>query len=286
MAELVSIVMPFLDGERFMAEAVDSVLAQTHPAWELLLVDDGSSDGSPELALRFARAHPGRIRYLEHPGRANRGTSASRNLGIRHANGSSVAFLDCDDVWLPHKLASQLEVFQAHPEVDLTFGPVYVWYEWPGQVEAAKDYVYHQVGGDYDRAIVPPDLLLRHLRKYDGMPPPTTALVRRAAIERVGGYEEAFTGMFDDEVFFSKLALTGSTWVTSAYHARYRQHARSMCALAAARGEYSYDPRIPSPARGRFLAWLRDYVVHLPMGGGELAALIDAQLRAYDGRPA
>ena len=79
---LVSVVMPFLDGIRFLPEAIDSVVTQTYPEWELLLVDDGSTDGSSALARDYARGRPDRIRYLEHAGHANRGKSTSRNLGI------------------------------------------------------------------------------------------------------------------------------------------------------------------------------------------------------------
>src|SRR5438128_2284668 len=105
---LVSTVMIFLNAERFMQEALDSVFAQTWERWELLLVDDGSTDDSREIAKRSAAEHPAKVRYLEHPGHENRGMSASRNLGIRHARGAFVAFLDADDVWLPAKLAEQI----------------------------------------------------------------------------------------------------------------------------------------------------------------------------------
>src|SRR5205807_873118 len=81
----------FLNAERFLREAVESVFAQTYPHWELLLVDDGSTDRSGEIARRFAADRPDRVRYLEHPGHENRGMSASRNLGIRSARGELVA---------------------------------------------------------------------------------------------------------------------------------------------------------------------------------------------------
>src|SRR5918994_2063107 len=100
---LVSCIVIFLDEERFIEEAIKSVFAQTYENWELLLVDDGSTDGSTQIALRYAERHPGKVRYLEHPGHQNRGMSASRNLGISQAKGEYVALLDADDVWLPHK---------------------------------------------------------------------------------------------------------------------------------------------------------------------------------------
>src|SRR5260221_13006285 len=108
---LVSAIIIFLNEERFLAEAVESVLAQSFVDWELLLVDDGSTDGSAALAGSFARKHH-RIRYLRHPDRANHGMSASRNLGLDHARGQFVGFLDADDVWLPNKLSEQLAVFE------------------------------------------------------------------------------------------------------------------------------------------------------------------------------
>src|SRR5512147_1824882 len=102
---LVSGVIIFWNAERFLQEAIESVLAQTYPSWELLLVDDGSTDGASEIARSYAARHPERIRYLEHPGHRNRGMSASRNLGLQQSRGALVAFLDSDDVWLPEKLA-------------------------------------------------------------------------------------------------------------------------------------------------------------------------------------
>src|SRR5262245_51717549 len=91
---VVSIVTPFLNAGTFIQEAVDSVLVQTYPHWELLLVDDGSTDESTAIAQAFAAAHPHRIRYLSHEGCVNKGASASRNLGTRVARGKYVAFLD------------------------------------------------------------------------------------------------------------------------------------------------------------------------------------------------
>ena len=78
---LVSVIMIFLNEERFIGEAIDSVFAQTYPKWELILVDDGSSDRSSEIARSIAARHPGQVRYIDHPGHSNLGMSASRNAG-------------------------------------------------------------------------------------------------------------------------------------------------------------------------------------------------------------
>ena len=119
---LVSAITIFLDAETFLREAIESVLAQTYANWELLLVDDGSTDGSTEIALGYARLYPQRIRYLEHEGHRNRGMSASRNLGIPHARGEYIALLDADDVWLPLKLERQVAILESDPESAMVYG--------------------------------------------------------------------------------------------------------------------------------------------------------------------
>ncbi len=80
---LVSAIINFLNEERFLQEAIESVFSQSFDDWELLLVDDGSTDGSTRIALRYAEQNPRKVRYLEHEDHRNRGMSASRNLGVR-----------------------------------------------------------------------------------------------------------------------------------------------------------------------------------------------------------
>jgi glycosyltransferase involved in cell wall biosynthesis len=158
---LVSIVVIFLDAERFLAEALESVLAQTLQDFELLLVDDGSSDGSTAIARGFAERLGTRGHYLEHPGHANRGMSASRNLGMRHARGRYVALLDADDVWLPHKLARQVTLLEAAPDVGLVFGQPEYWYGWTGRPEDRRRNCVPELGAPADQVVEPPGLLTR-----------------------------------------------------------------------------------------------------------------------------
>jgi glycosyltransferase involved in cell wall biosynthesis len=103
----VSVIMPFFNAEAFIAEAIESVVSQSYHDWELLLIDDGSSDHSRSIACRYARQLPTRVRVLQHSGGANRGAAESRNLGIRSASADLIAFLDADDVWLPDSCVSR-----------------------------------------------------------------------------------------------------------------------------------------------------------------------------------
>jgi glycosyltransferase involved in cell wall biosynthesis len=111
-APLISCIVPVYNGERFLAEALDSILAQTYRPLEILLSDDGSTDGTPEVAARYAK----QIRYLKH---ANAGPGAARNRGLELAQGEFVALLDADDLWHPEKLERQMARFEKRPDLDV-----------------------------------------------------------------------------------------------------------------------------------------------------------------------
>ncbi|WP_369726005.1 glycosyltransferase family 2 protein [Bradyrhizobium sp. LLZ17] len=130
MTPKVSCIIIVYNGEEFLGEAVESVLAQSFADWELLIVDDGSTDSSRGIAQRFAQAFPGNIRSLCHADGRNHGMSSTRNLGLSHARGDYVAFLDADDVWLPNKLMAQVAVLDAQPDVGATYGRALIWHSW------------------------------------------------------------------------------------------------------------------------------------------------------------
>lgn len=106
---LVTVIMPAYNAARFLEAAISSVQAQTMEDWELLVIDDGSSDESCQIAEAFAQKDP-RICFLPNP--KNMGVSATRNRGIELAKGTYIAFLDSDDVWHPEKLQMQLEAME------------------------------------------------------------------------------------------------------------------------------------------------------------------------------
>jgi glycosyltransferase involved in cell wall biosynthesis len=109
----VSVIMPVLNGKKYIAEAIRSILAQTHPCCELIVVDDGSTDGTREQVAPFMdQLH---ITYISHA--ACRGIPQSMNDGVRHAKGNLIAFLDHDDAWLPEFLENQVAYLDSHPDV-------------------------------------------------------------------------------------------------------------------------------------------------------------------------
>jgi glycosyltransferase involved in cell wall biosynthesis len=272
-APRVSVVIPFLNAERFLPEAVDGVFAQSYQDWELLLVDDGSSDRSTELARHYVTCAPARVRYLEHPGHENRGISASRNLGVRHARGAYVAFLDADDVWFPTKLEQQVPILDTYPEVDLVYGTTLVWYSWnESPQEATRDYV-PEVGMPLAQVIPAPLLLSRMLRREAHCPPISNAFFRRTAILGAGLFEEQFRGMHEDQAFLAKLCLRSRVFVSGECWHKYRQHADSCLARATKAHRRA--------ARERYLKWLRVYLAKQGRRDSEVWRIVEEQLQPY-----
>ena len=260
----VSAVIIFLDAARFLAEAIDSVIAQTVDDWELLLVDDGSRDGSTDLARARARALPERIRYLEHAGHANRGMSASRNAGIAAARSPVVAFLDADDVWLPAKLERQLALLRGAPRAAMVYGPAHYWHDWPGAPAPRPDDFVQDVRVADGTLAEPPSLAPLYLTAPEATPSPSGIAARRSALLEVGGFEERFRGMYEDQALYVKLALSAPVLVSGECWYRYRQHDQACCAVAFRTGAHT-------EARRRFLDWADDYVAARGRPAPELA---------------
>jgi len=271
----VSIVTPFLNAARFFEESIESVLAQTYRRWELLLVDDGSTDGSTPIAERYAAAHPDRIRYLAHPGRINRGASASRNLGARQARGEYLAYLDADDVYLPAKLEEQVPLLDAHPDVMVLYAATEYWNSWTGRPEdAARDWTWRKYGAPANTVIQPPRMLVSFLNDGGTVPCMGSVLVRRSAVERVGGWEESFRAICTDQIFHAKLCLKVPVLIADACWDRYRQHEDSSCRSVARAGQLD-------AAFGRYLSWLDAYLAREGVSDPELRAAMRNALRRH-----
>src|SRR5690554_2346492 len=116
----VSVLIPAFNRAEFIKETVNSVLNQEYPNVELIVVDDGSTDGTFEILSEYAGQ--GKLKLLTHPGRENKGQSAALNLALDAASGEFVAILDSDDLFLPGKLSAQVEYLHNHPDVGLVYG--------------------------------------------------------------------------------------------------------------------------------------------------------------------
>jgi teichuronic acid biosynthesis glycosyltransferase TuaG len=187
----VSVITPAFNAAEFIAQTIDSVRAQTFQDWELVIVDDGSTDKTVEIVQRYQERDP-RIRLLH---QTNAGPSAARNRGMRAAEGRYFAFLDSDDTWEPAYLSEQLAVFASHPETSLVTGVA--WYR----------------GGPHDgrpmRRFTPgyPVLTLRDIIADDTAVFIMTTF-RREVFEKIGGLDES-QWRSEDYDFWMRAATAG-----------------------------------------------------------------------------
>ena len=275
---LVSIVTPVYNAAPFLAETIASVLAQSFDRWELLLVDDGSTDASPEIAAAHAERFPTRVRVLAHPGRANRGKSSTRNLGIRAARGEYLVFLDADDRLLPDKLARQTSLLAAHPEAGMVYGRTVYWFpDDRGGCDSLS-----KLGVKPHRLYAPPALLIQVLRDRGSVPCLCAPMVRRMLVAEVGGFDESLQHLYEDQTLLAKLCLAAPVWVDDAAGELYRQHPGSSSHAAQRAGDY--HPWLPDPARRRYLDWLRGYLSHQSETDPELVRALDRADAAYRSR--
>jgi glycosyltransferase involved in cell wall biosynthesis len=160
----VSVVVPARDAELYLAEAIESILDQTLPPAQVIVVDDGSQDGTAEIAEGFAA-----VTVLR---RKRGGVGAAVNSGLEVADGDLIAFLDADDIWMPRKLERQRAVLHAKPETDMVFGHV-------------EQFISPDLSPEEGAELRPPIGNLP--AKVKG-----TMLIRHSALERVGPFDPSW----------------------------------------------------------------------------------------------
>lgn len=253
MNPLVSVIVPAYNAESYVVETLDGVSRQSCGDWELILVDDGSTDRTAETVEGYLAARPGRMRIFSHPHGENRGTSASRNLGLQQARGELVCFLDADDVWHPEFLASLVAIYGRFPDLAMAYAPCIYWYPERGGNPAEVTGPVQNLGRAAG-TVAARDLLKIFLEDENTVPSPSGVMMRRDRVVEAGGWEESFRGMFDDQALYAKLLVRGGEVFLvdrPLYH--YRQHAASLCRTAL-RDNRLYE------SRRYFLGWLGDYL--------------------------
>ena len=269
--------MIFFNAERFMEEAVASVFAQTYENWELILVDDGSTDKSTAIAAAHQARFPDRVRCVEHSGHANRGMSPSRNLGVEHARGRLLAFLDADDTWRPSKLQEQVAILESQPRASAVYGSPLYWHGWTGAPQDVERDHVPGLGFSGDRLCEPPELLFLTAPLGNGpVPCPSDVLVRRDAFFRVGGFEARFRGAYEDVAFWVKLYLHEPIVAGTQCWTHYRIHPDSCMATAVRDGRYE-------STRVFFLNWFEEFLSRQGLAGTEAWTRLQHKLAPYRG---
>lgn len=198
---LVSVIIPVFNGAPFLAGAIENVLAQDYQPMEIIVVDDGSSDATADVAAGY----PNEVRYVHQP---NAGQSAARNRGIKLARGHMLAFLDVDDLWSDHKLKLQTRYLKANPTVEIVQGLIQRM-QLSGQTSSnqprfkviSAPYHYINIG---------------------------SALYRKSVFDKVGLFDEAMTDSEDIDWFIRAWEKCISKVVLDEVTLFYRKHDSNM----------------------------------------------------------
>jgi hypothetical protein len=211
-----SICMLSYNQREFLPAAIDSALAQTYGNLEIIIVDDGSSDGSLEIAETYAARHPARIRVFTHPGHRNRGAAATANLAFEQATGAYWSILGSDDVLYPHKVAVQVGFLERHRDIGWTYA-----YAHHIDEHGQRHRDLGLFGLDITRA---PDPLERLIR--GNAIPAMTVLARRACLARTGREDE--TLVYSDWHLWVRMLAHARVAFLPRVLVRYRVHARNL----------------------------------------------------------
>jgi glycosyltransferase involved in cell wall biosynthesis len=214
--DLVSVVIPCFNRDRFLRQTIESVMGQTYPRIEIITIDDGSTDGTREVLASFG-AH---ITVLEHPGRSNRGQSASINLGLTHAQGEYIALLDSDDLFGPRKIERQVEFLQLHPDVGLVYANGHGVDE-NGRILYEIYPPGHRENSDPQRVLLDCYFLV-----------PNNALVRKTAFDQAGPFDETLRAAQDHDMAIRLAEVTRIAYLDEHLFC-YRRHPDSISARRA-----------------------------------------------------
>jgi glycosyltransferase involved in cell wall biosynthesis len=195
MSPTVSVIIPTYNHAHFLPQAVQSVFEQTCQDFEIIVVDDGSTDNTRQVAQNYADR---RFRYIY---QENRGLAASRNTGLNAARGKYVAFLDADDIFLPRKLEVQVDWLERHPSYGMVLSGYYIINEQSETVKSISPWT------------AVPTLELKDWL-FTNPAPPNTVLLKKGWVDRVGGFDERFRRIEDWDLWL-RLTYAGckAAWV-------------------------------------------------------------------------
>ena len=222
---VVSILTPVYNASLYLDDCVESVIAQTYQNWELLIIDDGSTDDSLQRAMKWAERDQ-RIKVFHHPHNKNKGVSATRNLGIRHAKGKYIALLDSDDLWLPEKLEKQISVMERDPELVVAYSKaITIDQDGVDLDESVHNYDFPRIcglgnPGRSDNAVE--QYITRELWM-----PCSSVVMRSDVLRNIKGFDETLSTQVEDALLFTIITSKGPVYFTDEILVKYRMHPQS-----------------------------------------------------------
>jgi glycosyltransferase involved in cell wall biosynthesis len=274
----VSVIVPVYNGQAYLAEALDSALAQSYRSFEVVVVDDGSTDASAAIARMYSYRSDGRVRLVS---QANAGLPGARNSAMAAARGEFFALLDADDVWMPNHLAHAVAALDADPAVGLVHANI-------ERIDAVGRSLgvplrFWRLQDDAYTAIA-----LRH--EHVSCP---TAVFRRSCIDAIGGFDARFTGLgCEDRDLWLRIAEDWKVRYLDSVAARYRVHGSNMSGNREKMGRARrlLVEKLAQSPRGAALARHANAMIDSDLGNellaqGDCRGALKAQLRALRTRP-
>lgn len=228
---LISIITTLYNGSKLFSETADSVLGQDFKNWEWILFDDGSTDGTQNIASELAEKYSDKIFYFEHKDNRNFGTAYTRNRAIEKSRGEIISFIDQDDIWFNNRLSRHYNIFESLKDCSMIWSPALYWY---------KERTFKQPVGKDGKGLnsgiyEPPELVENFLKDLRCTPLPSASMVRRKHFDEVNGFEESVKGS-EDIVLWLKLASCFRICYDDEIIVKYRKHFDSTLRQAAKSG--------------------------------------------------
>lgn len=210
---MISVCIPAYNAAKFLPEALQSLITQTHPMWEVIVVEDGSDDGTEKLVDEFAASVVQNARYIRHP--VNKGLSAARNSAIEAATGTHIALLDSDDIWRPNHLEDLLQVM-TKTRTSLASAASEIFEDDTGNITEIRTPTVEEI------ANMPISLYKRNFMQ------PSAVLFLKSLYEKIGGFDESLKSCEDLDYWFKCLRHQAYFAFSGRATCRYRKHGATM----------------------------------------------------------
>jgi len=236
---MVSIIIPCYNSGKYLSECIDSILFQDYTDFEIIIVNDCSSDNTSQIATNYAKVDI-RIKVTSTSDVQSMGASNARNKGFEISKGEYVVFLDSDDIWLPTSLKRLVNLIEEHNEVGWLIGNCIYFKDFRYNLDSYQYSKYDFEEGVYEKF----ELLPKFIRNFNQTPSQGAAIIKRDVIIKIKGWENEFKMTFTDQAFYSKILCETKTFVTYDYFLLYRNHEESSSMKSFRNGEFKKNEKI------------------------------------------
>jgi glycosyltransferase involved in cell wall biosynthesis len=247
---MVSIIIPCHNSEKFLSECIDSVITQQYSNFELILVNDFSSDKTLEISHAYSKLD-NRIKCINTSETQQMGASYARNLGYSISKGNYLIFLDSDDVWMPSSLKKLVDIIEQNNEVGWVIGNVIYFNDYRYNLTSYRNSHYDFPEGIYDKFV----LIKRFTQNFHQTPVPGATIVKREIVDKISGWENSFKKNYTDQAFYTKILCEAKTYVTHEPLLLYRQHENSSSSTSQKNGQLKENEK-------KYFEWLKSYILN------------------------